>query len=499
MLWSLIKIVVFITLIAALTLGAGYLLESQGGIQVTVAGVEYTLGPLQSVIAVALFVLALWVILKLLGLLVAVLHFINGDETAISRHFDRNREKKGVQALTEGLIALASGEGREAMAKADKADKLLNRPELGRLLTAQAAELTGDRKKAEAAYRKLLADDRTRFVGIRGIMRQKLETGEIDTALSLAEHAFAIKPRNVEVQDTLLKLQAQKHDWAGARKTLGAKLKHGQLPRDVHKRRDAVLALGQAKEVFADESSIEAREKAIEANRLSPDLIPAAVLAAKGYVEQGNRRHATRVLKKAWSVHPHPDLAAAFAAIEPDETPEGRIRRFQKFVRSQPDHPESKMLMAELNIAAEDFPGARRELGDLVETAPNARVLTIMAAIARGEGHDDAMVKGWLARALTAPRGPQWVCEKCSAVHADWAPVCSVCDGFDTMAWKTPPTSETQTSSGFEMLPLIVGALEQKPATEEASQDDAAVEEAEVIDETVVEAEPAGSKEEKSA
>ena len=36
------------------------------------------------------------------------LKFINGDETAISRYFDRNRERKGYQALSEGLMALAS-------------------------------------------------------------------------------------------------------------------------------------------------------------------------------------------------------------------------------------------------------------------------------------------------------------------------------------------------------------------------------------------------------
>ena len=62
------------------------------------------------------------------------------------------------------------------------------------------------------------------------------------------------------------------------------------------------------------------------------------------------------------------------------------------------------MLMAELHIAAEDFPEARRALGDLAETNPTARSLTIMAAIERGEGSDDAVVRGWLAKALNASR-----------------------------------------------------------------------------------------------
>ena len=174
MLWSLIKIVLFVVLVAALAWGAGFLLESEGGIQLTVAGTEYTLGPLQSVIAVLLLMFAVWVLLKIVALLSAVWHFLNGDETALSRYFDRNRERKGYEALSDGLMALASGEGQVAMAKAAKADRYLKRPALTNLLTAQAAELAGDRRKAERTYRKLVEDEKTRFVGVRGIMKQKL-------------------------------------------------------------------------------------------------------------------------------------------------------------------------------------------------------------------------------------------------------------------------------------------------------------------------------------
>jgi HemY protein len=118
--------------------------------------------------------------------------------------------------------------------------------------------------------------------------------------------------------------------------------------------------------------------------------------------------------------------------------------------------------MAELNIVAEDFPEARRALGDLVETAPDARAITLMAAIERGEGGSDAVVKGWLAKALQAPRGPQWVCENCNHIHAEWEPVCDNCSSFDTLAWKTPETPEIASATGVHMLPLIVGALEDK-------------------------------------
>jgi HemY protein len=485
MLWSLIKIILFIGVVGALAWGAGALLEADGGLQIRALGYELNPGPLESVLLVVLLIFAVWVILKVLALLLAALKFLNGDETALSRYFDRNRERKGFEALSEGMMALASGEGRVAMAKAQKADKYLQKPALTNLLIAQAAEMTGDTRKAEETYRKLVENEQTRFVGVHGIMKQKLAAGDTDTALELAKKAFALKPKHEETGDVLLRLQAEKHDWAGARKTLSTKLRNGQLPRDVHKRRDAVLALSEAKDILADDSSIEKREAAIAANRLSPDLIPAAVMAAQGYINQGKPKYATRLLKKAWEARPHPDLAAAFAAIEPNETPSVRIKRFSTLTRINNDHPETKMLLAELHIANEDFPNARRALGTLVETDPDARSVTLMAAIERGEGASDTVVKGWLARAIAVPRGPQWICDNCQHIHAEWKPICENCSGFDTLEWKRPPLSEVAMPAGVQMLPLIVGTPNTTSAAKEPAVTDG-IEDAQILDENNV-------------
>ena len=484
MLWSLIKIIFFFCIVGALAWGAGFLLQAEGGLQIRAFGMELNPGPLESVLLIVLLVFVVWLALKVFALLVAVWKFLNGDETALSRYFDRNRERKGFDALSEGLMALASGEGNIAMAKAAKAEKYLKKPALTNLLTAQAAEMAGDTRKAEETYRKLVEDEQTRFVGVRGIMKQKLAVGDTETGLQLAEKAFALKPKHQETGDVLLRLQAEKEDWTGARKTLSAKLRNGQLPRDVHKRRDAVLALSEAKDIFDDDKPIEAREAAIEANRLSPDLIPAAVMAANGYIEQSKARYATRVLKKAWEACPHPDLAATFAAIAQDETPTARIKRFAALTKINPDHPETKMLLSELHIANEDFPEARRALGTLVETDPDARSVTLMAVIERGEGATDTVVKGWLARAISVPRGPQWICDSCQRIHNEWKPICENCSSFDTLEWKRPPLSQVATPTGVQMLPLIVGALEDNSAEDVTppSDKDEVIEDAEIID-----------------
>lgn len=470
MIWALGKVLLFILIVSALTLGAGILLDTGGGIRIAAAGYEFSLGPLQALIAFFVMVVLVWLLMKLVGLIMAVFRFLNGDETAISRYFDRNREKKGFQALSEGLIALAAGEGRLALNRAIKAEKYLADPHLTTLLVAQAAEAAGDTRRATEAYKELLGSETTRFVAIRGLIKQKLTEGDTETAQKLAVKALELKPRHEETQDILLKLQAESRDWKGARSTLNAKLKAGALPRDVYRRRDAVLALQQAQGVLEEGATIEAREAAIEANRQSPDLIPAAAMAARALVEKGDKKGATRVLKKAWDAKPHPDLAAAFAEIEHDETPAQRLKRFRTLVANHPQHEETRLLLAELNIAAEDFPEARRSLGDIIEKHPTQRALAIMAAVERGEGADEAVVRGWLARAVTAPRGPQWCCDKCQAVHAKWDPICDNCGGFDTLSWREPPERTGPSATGAEVLPLIVSPPKPAHVAEEVEE-----------------------------
>ncbi|MCA8880251.1 MAG: heme biosynthesis protein HemY [Rhodobacteraceae bacterium] len=464
MLMTLVKALLFVFVVAGLIYGVEVLLSTGGELRIAVANVEFTLGPLQALIAFVLLLVAVWLFLKLLGLLLAVLKFLWGDETAITRYFNRNRERRGYKALSEALTALAEGEGTEAVARATRAQKLLRRPDLTNLIRAQAAEMSGDRTQAANAYKLLLDDDRTRFVGVRGLLKQKLAEGDTETALKLAEKAFMLKPRNAETSETLLQLQARKENWAGARKTLGAKLKHGQIPRDLHKRRDAVLALADAQAQIAAGHAEDAYDEAIEAVRLSPELVPAAVMGARAYLALGKPKNAAKAIRTAWSKEPHPDLAAVFAEIVPDETPEQRVKRFGNLVRLAPSHPETKMLQAELEIAAENFPAARRALGNLMETRPTARVMTLMAAIERGEGTDDSTVKAWLAKALTAPRGPQWICDNCGHVHADWLAICENCNAFDTLSWREASTSAAMTGSAAAMLPLIVGSPDNGPS-----------------------------------
>ena len=128
MLLSLLKILFFFAVVLVIALGAVQLSETGQMLRIEYAGTEYALTPVKAVVALLILMVLAWLVFKALGLFLAFIRFIAGDETAIDRYFARSRERKGYAALGEGMLAVASGEGKLAQDKAAKAEKYLNMP-----------------------------------------------------------------------------------------------------------------------------------------------------------------------------------------------------------------------------------------------------------------------------------------------------------------------------------------------------------------------------------
>jgi HemY protein len=439
MLITAFRVLIFLLLVSAGIWGAFHLIEDQGGITIQLAGNEYFFPPIHFAVLLLIGFAALWLVIKIAGFILAVLRFIDGDETAVSRYFNRSRERRGLEAMARGMTALAAGDVRVARAKAEKAELLLQRPELTRLLNAQAAELAGDDLRAETYYRAMAEDPATSFVGVRGLLNRALERNDTDRALKLAESAVKLRPREPSVLETLYMLQSRNFNWAGARKTLDAQRRAGLLPKPEANRRDAMLALAQADDAEELGEADHARKISLEAARLDPANAEAVATAARHLVAAGSKRAAAKMLINAWRGKPSPLLAAAYAAIEPTESADERRLRFAKLLKANASHTESQLLAAELELVTEDWPGARKAIANLREDEPSARNCIIMAAIARGEGAPEAEVRGWLARALDAPRG----------------------DALDSDI------------SHAAMLPLLIGSDDESPVTEAEEVSDA--------------------------
>ncbi|MEL7154825.1 MAG: hypothetical protein AAFN51_13755, partial [Pseudomonadota bacterium] len=169
-------------------------------------------------------------------------------------------------------------------------------------------------------------------------------------------------------------------------------------------KREAALVYAQAEDAERVGETEHARKLAVEAAKLDPSNVNAVTGAVHHLIESGSKRAASKLVVEAWRIQPDPKLAAAFAAIEPDEAPAARRRRFETLFALHPNSDEVQFLRAELALVEEDWAGARTAIEDLRETEPSARSCAVFAAIARGEGAPDTVVQAWLARGLGAPR-----------------------------------------------------------------------------------------------
>ena len=330
------------------------------------------------------------------------------------------RRRKGYDALTRGLVAVAAGDGREAGRQAQRAYELLQAPPLARLLSAQAAQLQGDEAGAAQQYEALIATPDAEFLGLRGRLALARRAGDRATARKLAERAFELRPGAQWVAEELFHLQAADGDWDAAERTL-AKLNGAEVGR-----RRALALFGRARAADGRGEERAALELARKAHGLLPELAPITAFAARLHAAAGEARKARKLLEDGWGRAPHPELAEVWRQIGEDVA---------ALARTNPEHPESLLLLAEESLRKGERDEARRRLEALAaEAAADARVFRLLADLAEADG-DAAAAARWLRRAADAPR-LAWRCRACGAATSAWRDVCPTCGAFDTFDWR---------------------------------------------------------------
>ena len=158
----------------------------------------------------------------------------------------------------------------------------------------------------------------------------------------------------------------------------------------------------------------------------------------------------------------------SFAELLPDETPPDRLKRFKVLFNNLNNNNIVKVTKAELLLATEDFPAARRILVKLINEKPDSQTFILMAAIEKGSGASEEIIQGWLSKAFSASRPPVWFCNSCNNV-SDWSPFCPKCSGFDTYVWGLPETNKIFSESDA-LLPMIIGKSEKEPNRPDCGQ-----------------------------
>jgi HemY protein len=424
----MLRLVLFLLAVSVIAFGLSWLADRPGNLIVQWQGYELETSVFRAIVILA-------VLLGLAIVLWSVLRQIWNSPAAVGRFLNRRREKRGLEALSSGMIAIGAGDKALATRYAIQARKSLPNEPLTHLLRAQAAQLSGDRVTARRIFEAMLASPDTEQLGLRGLFLEAEREREEEAARQFAERAMRLNPKLSWPVEAMFDIQCRRHDWAGALETLAIAKRHHHIDRAVADRRRAVLLTAQAQEL--EETAPEtAMNLALEAHSLAPDLVPAAaiagrVLAAKGYI-----RRAAKVLQRTWKRSPHPDIATAYAYVRIGDSPRDRLDRVKQLAALRPHSIESALAVATAAIEARDWATARHALQPLLANAPTQRACTLMARIEAEQHGDRGRVREWLARAVSAPRDPAWTAD--SVVSEKWAPTSPVTGALDAFQWRVP-------------------------------------------------------------
>jgi len=428
-----LRVLVWFAIAAAVMLGAVWLAERPGTLTAEWRGwrVDTSVGVvLVAVLLLMLLGVALWLTYR----------SIVSAPGALLEGWGDSRRRRGYRELTQGLAAVAAGDGAEAQKHARKAETLLSEPALTMLLSAQAAQLNGDREGAKKAFNAMLEDDQMAFLGLRGLIGQSLRDGDQVRALDYAERAFKIRPQTPWVVHSLFDMQAQTGAWKDAQATLDAGLRTRTITQNKGRTLKALLLVERSRAIDTSGNHGEALVLAREAFGLAPERIAVALQLAEMQLRTGDGRRAMKTLERGWALAPHPDLAVLYLKAAGEGDPLKRVGIARKLVASKPDDLESLLVMAQVSIDADLWGEARRHLQAAAGTNPTVRVCRLMAEVEERAQSDQAKIHEWLAKAATAPADKAWRCSACGAHHESWRSVCESCGAFGTLHWRAPGT-----------------------------------------------------------
>jgi HemY protein len=352
----------------------------------------------------------------------------------VRKHRQDRRHARGRSAITDGLIAIGTGDHFSARRHAGIAKKLAHHDPLALVLQAQAAQLDGDRDGAQRAFREMAEREDTRLLGLRGLFVEAQRSDDPYTAVAMAEEALKIAPTSAWASHAVLGFRCAKGDWGGALAILENDLAAGLIDPAPYRRQRGVLLTARALEAEQRDRDL-SRASAMEAVKLAPTLVPAAVLAAKFLSEDNQTRRAMRVLEVAWIAQPQPDIADAYAHVRLGDSSRERLARIEQLASKAPGHLESALALARAAIDASEFVRAREALAHFI-TAPTQRVALLMAELERAEHGDDGRARAWMLRAVRAAHDPAWTAD--GYVSDRWRPVSPVSGRLDAFQWVTP-------------------------------------------------------------
>ena len=426
----MLRILAFFLIVLAAGIGFSWLADNPGQVTFVWQGQNVETSLMMFLIALGALIAAILLVVWLVGAFFKT-------PGAIGSWWSTRKRDRGYHALSAGILAAGAGDAIEARRMTKRSEKLLDtrKEPLIRFLDAQTAMIEGDHARARGAFEQMERDPETRLLALRGLFLEAERVGDEGAARHYAERAVRIAPHVPWAGGAVLEAKSLAGEWDGALDILEAQKNTRLIDRDESKRLRAVLLTAKAMTVAESDPSA-AKAAGIEAQKLAPELTPAALVAAEALFRLGDLRRGAKILESSWTHAPHPDIAEAYVRARPGDSAEDRLKRARKLHGLRPGNFEAEMCLARAALDAGDFALARKSALAAVEAEPRESGYLLLADIEEEDTGEVGRVREWLAKAIRAERDPAWTAD--GYVSNVWAPTSPVTGRLDAFRWKVP-------------------------------------------------------------
>ncbi len=285
----MLRVIVFLAVIAAAALGATWLADQSGTLTLVV-------DRWQIETSLPVFMLATGVLVAVMVAAWSLLRFLWRLPQRAAAARQRRRVARGREAITRGLDCHRLRRSACCKPSGSPRQKLAHNDALSLVLRAQAAQLAGDHAEAREAFHDMASRADTRLFGLRGLFIEAQRSDDPLGAVAVAEEALKLAPASGWASQAVLGFRCAKGDWDGALAIIDSNKSSGLLSAPEWRRQRAVLLTAQALDVESSDRD-RSRSLVMAALKLAPTLIPAATLAAKYFSESGEVRRAMRAIE----------------------------------------------------------------------------------------------------------------------------------------------------------------------------------------------------------
>ncbi len=384
--------------------------------------------------------------------LIVIIFLIQSMYFKINNKFNRyktkkllEKQKKGYDYFTRGMVAIANKDYKKASSISLKLNKFLtNDKSLFMLLQSEVLKKTKNFDQLKITYNEMINNTTTKELGEIGLMDYYLSLQDYHHAYIYAERLFLKNPQIDKLYSNILQIISKTNNWSQLLNISKKAYDNKIITKEIYNEHKSI-ALYEIANIKYQSDINESLKLMKEAISLRGFFIPYLKFTVNLHIKNNNVSEAKKLLNKGWNNNPSSELRNFIIEISVQLKLD--IVKFVLSFRSIKNSIyQNQMLLTQAYISNKKWSEAREQIKRVMTEKPSKDICDFMSMIELGENNDIAKSNSWRMRGDNANMENCWICTITNQPHKEWSSV-SMAGYFNSLEWKQIPMLYNQIES----------------------------------------------------